>query len=487
MSVSPGRPDPQPAAASPMNSATLSRQPVVLVPACNRMLGQHPFHVAGQKYVDAVRLAGCLPLVVPSASPQELAQLLDLADGVLLTGSPSNVHPSHYGEEVYDQTLPLDPVRDDWTLPLIPQLLQRSMPLLAICRGFAGNQCRTGRQRCYQAVHEVDGHQDHRAPADAPAAEVQYGAAHDRSGAAWRPAGRIWFGGATASRSIQRAWPGREPAGRWAAGGSARSPDGVVEAFSIDSESTGFTLLCVSSGIPNGLRPTTQFRVTHAHRVRRSLPELPRQGTAAPKPLTACGARRAPHTDVFHSGAEAAPSPERWGVEPARIDNEKQVPAMAIANNISISAELEQWLNERRVTEIECLVPDLTGVARGKILPRQKFTEDRGMRLPEAIVGMGVTGEFPEEGPYYDVINPTDRDMHLRPDPPRCASCPGPPTPRRRSSTTASTMRASSCPLRRARCCAASVTSMRPRAGSRGGPGAGVLPGRAATPTPTRR
>ncbi|ACB34006.1 Glutamate--putrescine ligase [Leptothrix cholodnii SP-6] len=80
-------------------------------------------------------------------------------------------------------------------------------------------------------------------------------------------------------------------------------------------------------------------------------------------------------------------------------------------------SDLENWLNERRVTEIECLVPDLTGVARGKILPRQKFTEDRGMRLPEAVVAMGVTGEFPEEGPYYDVINPTDRDMHLRPDP----------------------------------------------------------------------
>jgi glutamine synthetase len=80
-------------------------------------------------------------------------------------------------------------------------------------------------------------------------------------------------------------------------------------------------------------------------------------------------------------------------------------------------SDLEHWLNERRVTEIECLVPDLTGVARGKILPRQKFTEDRGMRLPEAVVAMGVTGEFPEEGPYYDVINPTDRDMHLRPDP----------------------------------------------------------------------
>ena len=80
-------------------------------------------------------------------------------------------------------------------------------------------------------------------------------------------------------------------------------------------------------------------------------------------------------------------------------------------------AELEGWLDQHRVTEIECLVPDLTGVARGKILPREKFTEDRGMRLPEAVVAMGVTGEFPEEGPYYDVISPTDHDMHLRPDP----------------------------------------------------------------------
>jgi glutamine synthetase len=80
-------------------------------------------------------------------------------------------------------------------------------------------------------------------------------------------------------------------------------------------------------------------------------------------------------------------------------------------------AELEQWLDLHRVTEVECLVPDLTGVARGKILPRQKFTEDRGMRLPELVVAMGVTGKFPDEGPYYDVIPPTDRDMHLRPDP----------------------------------------------------------------------
>ncbi len=79
--------------------------------------------------------------------------------------------------------------------------------------------------------------------------------------------------------------------------------------------------------------------------------------------------------------------------------------------------ELEHWLNQRRVTEIECLVPDLTGVARGKIQPRVKFTEDRGLRRPQGIGALGVTGEFPPSGPYYDVIAPTDHDMQLRPDP----------------------------------------------------------------------
>ncbi|NUZ05841.1 glutamine synthetase family protein [Piscinibacter koreensis] len=80
-------------------------------------------------------------------------------------------------------------------------------------------------------------------------------------------------------------------------------------------------------------------------------------------------------------------------------------------------AQLERWLDDRGVTEVECLVPDLTGVARGKILPRERFTEERGMRLPEGVVAMSVTGETPLKGPYFDVISSTDVDMHLEPDP----------------------------------------------------------------------
>ena len=90
---------------------------------------------------------------------------------------------------------------------------------------------------------------------------------------------------------------------------------------------------------------------------------------------------------------------------------------MSLRNNFSY-ADMEKWLNDKRVTEVECLVPDLTGVARGKILPRGKFTEDRGMRLPDAVLAMTVTGEYPGDSEdYNDIISEIDSDMILVPDP----------------------------------------------------------------------
>jgi glutamine synthetase len=90
---------------------------------------------------------------------------------------------------------------------------------------------------------------------------------------------------------------------------------------------------------------------------------------------------------------------------------------MSLRQNFSYN-DMDQWLNEKQVTEIECLVPDLTGVARGKILPRTKFTEDRGMRMPEAVLGMTVTGNHPTDDAAYErAISATDRDMILRADP----------------------------------------------------------------------
>lgn len=85
---------------------------------------------------------------------------------------------------------------------------------------------------------------------------------------------------------------------------------------------------------------------------------------------------------------------------------------------VFIDSDMHSWLAEKRVTEMECLVPDLTGVARGKILPREKFTAERAMRLPEAVLGVTVTGESPEDNEGYDdVFGFTDKDMVLIPDP----------------------------------------------------------------------
>ena len=160
--------------------ACMAGPPVVLVPACNRRLGEHPFHVAGSKYIDAVRLAGALPLVVPSAGEDEIEAYLALCDGVLLTGSPSNVHPRHFGEDVLDETLPLDPLRDAWVLALIPRCLAAGVPLLAICRGLQETNVALGGS-LHQAVHGVPGQHEHRGAGGRPGASAaeMYAPAHE--------------------------------------------------------------------------------------------------------------------------------------------------------------------------------------------------------------------------------------------------------------------------------------------------------------------
>ena len=211
-------------------------KPVVLVPACNKLLGEHPFHVAGRKYVEAVRLAGALPLVVPRLEEGEIEPLLDLAHGVLLTGSASNVHPSHFGETVHDASLPLDPERDAWTLPLIRAVLARGMPLLAICRGAQEFNVALGGS-LHQAVQEIEGYTDHRAPAD-EAAEVQYGTAHPVDVQPGSRLAHILGASRVEVNSVHGQGMKRLAEGLVV---EATAPDGLIEAFS-HGNARGFNL-----------------------------------------------------------------------------------------------------------------------------------------------------------------------------------------------------------------------------------------------------
>lgn len=212
--------------------------PIVLIPSCQQMLGEHPHHVVGWKYVEAVRLAGCTPLVVPVAHEDELDALAALADGVLLTGSKSNVHPRHFGEPVLDPGLPLDPARDAWTLPMVRRIVAQGLPLLAICRGMQEVNVALG-GTLHQAVQDAGPFDDHRAPEGGTAAQ-QFATAHTVQVA---PGGLL---AAIVQREVIEVNSLHGQGVRDLADGlrvEARAADGLVEACSI-SASPGFAL-CV--------------------------------------------------------------------------------------------------------------------------------------------------------------------------------------------------------------------------------------------------
>ncbi len=205
-----------------------SSRPFIGIPADRRLLGHHYFHCVGEKYIAAAAVgADAIPLLVPSLGEQsDFDALLSHFDGVLLTGSASNVEPQHYLGPPSDPGTPHDPHRDATTLPLIPKLVAAGMPVLAICRGFQEMNVAFG-GTLWQKLHEVPGLRDHREDL-AASVDEQYGPAHFveliQGGFLHRLAGvdRLevnslhWQGVKTLGQGLEV---------------EARAPDGVVEAF----------------------------------------------------------------------------------------------------------------------------------------------------------------------------------------------------------------------------------------------------------------
>ncbi len=221
-----------------MTETTYPHPPLIVLPSCRLDKDGQSFHTIGDKYVRAVAgAAGCLPLMAPALDGLiDVTDLVQRVDGVVLTGSPSNVHPERYGRDPDPKAEPHDTWRDSLTLPLIRAAIDRGVPLFAICRGMQELNVALG-GTLHPRVHEVPGRLDHRRVQHEDL-DVQYGLQHavrlTRGGVLHRILGAEeievnslhWQG-------IDRPAPGLRI--------EAEAPDGTVEAVSLP-DARGFVL-----------------------------------------------------------------------------------------------------------------------------------------------------------------------------------------------------------------------------------------------------
>jgi putative glutamine amidotransferase len=148
---------------------------IVGIPACAKTVAEMPFHQTPARYAEAVLGgAGALPVLIPPLG-ERMLDLLDDFAGLLVPGSPSNVHPSHYAGGESETPDFHDMERDHTTLPLIRAAIARGLPVLAICRGIQELNVALGGS-LIQRVHVRSGMFDHRGGPGS--LEARYGPKH---------------------------------------------------------------------------------------------------------------------------------------------------------------------------------------------------------------------------------------------------------------------------------------------------------------------
>lgn len=212
--------------------------PLIGVTACRIRTEEHAQQRVTEKYVTVIvdEAIGC-PVMIPALEagmhPEVLVRRLD---GILLTGSPSNVEPQHYQGTPSENPAEHDPARDAVTLPLIRAAVAAGVPILGLCRGVQEMNVAFGGS-LVQRIHDDTGKLDHRMRPQVPF-DWKYRKAHP---VALTPGGRleaIAGPGPHMVNSLHGQGIDR-PGARVRV--EATAPDGVIEAISI-AEAPGFAL-----------------------------------------------------------------------------------------------------------------------------------------------------------------------------------------------------------------------------------------------------
>jgi len=90
-------------------------------------------------------------------------------------------------------------------------------------------------------------------------------------------------------------------------------------------------------------------------------------------------------------------------------------PYVKSVRGVASHLQAKDWLRARSIEDIECITPDQAGIARGKMMPTQKFNSDTSLALPSAVFMTTISGDYPEDGHGFS-YPADDGDLKLKPD-----------------------------------------------------------------------
>lgn len=215
-------------------------KPLIGISCCVKGFGLFgtPNHAASDSYVRVVLgPVGGIPVLLPAAGEALVPEILPRLDGLLLTGSRSNVCPDHYDGPPHAAGTPEDHARDATTLPLIRAALAAGLPVLAICRGFQELNVALGGS-LDQRIQDLPGRLDHSTPADQKLARARIAKAHGVRLAPDSTTARLVGAVSLPVNSLHNQGVERLAAGLEAEGWA---PDGTIEAVRV-RDAQGFAI-----------------------------------------------------------------------------------------------------------------------------------------------------------------------------------------------------------------------------------------------------